>query len=284
MKVFQILNYCRPLNLAAMAVSQVVVYLHLDFSYPSLFINELALKIFLSTMAVVFIAAGGYWANDIFDTKIDRINHIEKIQVTDLFANNWLWLIYGVLTAVGLLFSFLLGWSPFACAIIIAFLLWIYSYFLKKTPLMGNITIAIISSFLIAFPALVLGLDIALYPSIYAYILFCLAASLIREIIKDAEDIVGDDANGCSTFPIWAGIRATKILIIVIIIFLMVLILYFTKDDLIAKRVYFWLMVVFPLLCLMAYIAKADHKKDFAKASVWAKGIMFTGLASMLFN
>ncbi len=280
----QIIKFCRPINLAAMAVSQVVVFLFLSSRNGLEEIDQWPLKIFLSIVVVVFIGAGGYWVNNIFDKEIDKINHAGKILVTDIFTDNKLWLVYGLLNMIGLQSSILIGIKSFFCAILTAALLFIYSYSLKKKLLIGNLLVAGISSVVVFFPLLSLNIDIDVYPEIRIYICFCMCISLARELIKDAEDIDGDQANGCATFPIVAGINATKGLVAVIIILLGAMIFHFTKDHLMAKRLYFWLMVQLPLFVLLFLMLKARDKKHFSTASQIAKGIMFTGLCSMLLN
>lgn len=282
MNGFQIIKYCRPINLAAMAVSQVVVFLFLCTLTPPNQDTQWPVKIFLSSMAVVFVGAGGYWVNNIFDKKIDQINHPNKILISESFSTDTLWLVYGALNTIGILSSILLGVKPFLCAVFTGILLFIYSYILKKKPLIGNLTVAIVSSFVIIFPLLVLNSTFHEYHPIRMYIYFCVCISLARELIKDVEDIEGDKANGCTTFPITAGIKATKILVAVIIILLAAMIYHFTKNDLMTIRLYFWMMVQLPLSVLLVYTVMANNKNNFSIASRMAKGIMFTGLGSML--
>ena len=50
------------------------------------------------------------------------------------------------------------------------------------------------------------------------YALFAFFMTLVREVIKDMEDLKGDNSFGCKTLPIVWGIRKTKILIYIILI------------------------------------------------------------------
>src|SRR5688572_10589640 len=48
---------------------------------------------------------------------------------------------------------------------------------------------------------------------VFSFTCFAFFTSLLRELVKDIEDIDGDTAAGYHTYPVFAGIKGTKALI-----------------------------------------------------------------------
>ena len=105
--------------------------------------------------------------------------------------------------AVGAIVSLYLG----AINFVSAFLLWWYSNYLKRLPFLGNLLIGFLSGLAIMLVAF-------LYPEgtrqIAIYSFFAGFFKLIREVIKDMEDLSGDHRFGYRTLPVVWGIRKTK--------------------------------------------------------------------------
>ena len=115
--------------------------------------------------------------------------------------------------------------------------------------------------------------------------------TFIREIIKDMEDIDGDQASGCKTLPIIAGIKWSKIVVVICSLIVAVSIGWFqylqwqsdTFDTLDYKSfVYIALFVQLPVILMIYQVAKANNKTDFHRASTTAKIIMVNGLLSII--
>ena len=112
------------------------------------------------------------------------------------------------------------------------------------------------------------------------YAVFAFLISLIREIVKDLEDIEGDEKFGCKTLPIIIGSSATKKFIYAINIIFLLVVLIVTNDSAIFLPYFLTLLVVLSFLCTRIYFA--DKKNDFLKISRLAKLIMVLGIFSMI--
>jgi 4-hydroxybenzoate polyprenyltransferase len=107
--------------------------------------------------------------------------------------------------------------------------------------------------------------------------------TLVREIIKDMEDLRGDNTFGCKTLPIVLGIRKTKLIIYLLIaVFSVVVVVLDQLMEVLPFR-YSLLFLFIPLLWFLNRLARADMKKDFSRLSTLCKVIMLLGIVSMAF-
>jgi 4-hydroxybenzoate polyprenyltransferase len=142
----------------------------------------------------------------------------------------------------------------------------------------GNITVAILTGLSIILVGFVYHSQ---NPLIFIYASFAFFMTLIREIIKDMEDLKGDNTFGCKTLPIVYGLRKTKFVIYSILAAFAVIVIilnYFYKA---LPFMYYVLFLFVPLLLFTFYLIRADMKKDFSRLSTFCKVIMLLGILSM---
>lgn len=242
-------------------------------------------QLFLLSASTVVIAAAGYIINDYYDVKIDYINKPERVVIGKSIPRRYAILFHVVLSGIGILIGLYLSWRTGvlrigAVNILSVFLLWWYSNSLKRLPFVGNFTVA----FLTGLAILVVD---ALYRTgnalIIIYGLFAFFMTLVREIIKDMEDLKGDNTFGCKTLPIVLGIRKTKFIIyaILAVFSVTVLVLDYFYEALPLK--YYLVFLFVPLLWFLYRLIRADMKKDFSILSSFCKVIMLLGILSMAF-
>jgi 4-hydroxybenzoate polyprenyltransferase len=178
-------------------------------------------------------------------------------------------------------------------------LLWLYSTNFKKQLLIGNVIISILTSWVILilfFSKSPLSVDniitadhkeIRLFRLTMLYAGFAFIISLIREVLKDMEDRIGDARYGCKTMPIEWGLPASKVFVAVWIIVLtgtlVILQLYVLAYGWWLSIVYCLLAIIAPLLIVLSKLTAANTQQDFHLLSRYVKAIMFTGILSMLF-
>jgi 4-hydroxybenzoate polyprenyltransferase len=116
---------------------------------------------------------------------------------------------------------------------------------------------------------------------------FAFVISLIREAIKDMEDIEGDRKYGCRTMPIVWGLNASKIYtavwLIILIISLLVLQVYVLQFHWWLSALYCLIFILIPLAQVFRKLFKAQTQQDFHSLSSMVKLAMLTGILSMIF-
>ncbi|WP_299060794.1 geranylgeranylglycerol-phosphate geranylgeranyltransferase [uncultured Polaribacter sp.] len=247
-------------------------------------------------LSILFITAGGYVINDIYDIETDKINRSKKIIIGKRISEKKAFKYYISLTFIGIAIGFLLSINSyiFLCFVIPVILLFLYSKYLKRTPFVGNLTISFLISFVICLAYyfhffFLYSYDYSLFDKplrnvIYVYISFSFLTTLIREIIKDIEDIDGDLKIKAKTLPIVIGRkRASKVAFFftgLLFVFLLV-VLQFLKNEPIFLS-YGIGCILLPLSYFIYKLWFAKSKKDFSILSNLMKLIMLLGILSML--
>jgi 4-hydroxybenzoate polyprenyltransferase len=273
---------------------------------PMLEINGFTLQMnglnfFLLVMVTLLIAAAGYMINDYFDVKIDEKNKPGRMVVGRQVNKEAIYNAYYILNFVAIMLGFYVsyqaGISIFGVVfILVAGLLWFYSTSYKKQFLLGNL---IVSALTALVPFMVPVFEIPLVNQEYAetiiqyeirfdYILYWVAGfsffafltTLIREIIKDAQDFEGDVLSDRQTLPIVLGMKATKVILGILLLALMASLIYVYHAYLRDKTTLIYMITVLfvPIGITVYFIIKARSEKEFKIASQIMKGIMVGGI------
>jgi 4-hydroxybenzoate polyprenyltransferase len=236
--------------------------------------------LFLIVAATVMIAAAGYIINDYYDIKIDLINKPDRVVIGKTITRRYAIFFHTAISVTGVATGLLINWKVGAINFASGFLLWLYSNNLKRQPLIGNLVVAILtglSLFLLSF------LYEQYLPLVMTYSLFAFFMTLIREVVKDLEDMKGDTTFGCKTLPIVWGIRKTKYFLYGVISFFSIVVLWLDYQELKISWVYFIPLLFVPMSVLVFRLVKADTKKEFYQISQLCKVIMLLGICSMIF-
>lgn len=255
----------------------------------------------LLVLSTVLIAAAGYVINDIFDQQTDQENKPGKVIVGTKISESKAYTIYAILNITGVALGFYLsnviekpGFA--AIFIFIAATLYIYANSLKQMLIIGNIIVAL----LLAFSVMIIAV-FDLFPATYAgnqqqmasafsilldYAIFAFLINLIREIVKDLEDVNGDYNQGMNTLPIALGVaRTTKVVFGLSIIPILILLYYINKyyfvNNLYIATIYSFVLVVAPLIYFTVKIWSAKTAKDFHHLSTVLKLVIFFGVISV---
>lgn len=243
----------------------------------------------LLVLSTITIAAGGNVINDIFDVDCDTINKPNKVFIPHKISPSTAIYIYLFLTVTGVSTGIFLSLSKNKPSyslifISIAILLYFYSSFLKKKMFVGNLIIAfLVSSSLVVFALFdTYFFDVSkgmYYLWIFTY--FSFTINLLREIIKDIEDIKGDYNAGYKTLPIIIGVKRTIKVILILSLFPLYSSIAFLKNDLknnLYLQIYFAICILIPLFYFIHKTYNSTIPKHFNQLSKLLKWILIFGL------
>ncbi|HOZ69405.1 MAG TPA: geranylgeranylglycerol-phosphate geranylgeranyltransferase [Chitinophagaceae bacterium] len=304
-----LLKLIRLPNLFFIALTQVLFYyavvvpvLHQVLQQPAF--NDV--HFFLLVASSVLIAAAGYIINDYFDINIDEVNKPRKNVVDQVISRRWAMLLHFVFSGLGLLLSLYLSWKTGYWYIVITNFLCIgllfgYSVSLKRKLLSGNILISLLTAWVILIITTSEGFylyytqvdngvleahrKIVRIGNLYAG--FAFISSLIREAIKDMEDMEGDAKYGCRTMPIVWGINTSKVYVgvwlVVLIAILVIVQFYVLQFRWWMPVTYSFVLIIAPMIYIFYKLFGATRPADFHHLSRWIKTVMLTGILSMIF-
>ena len=256
---------------------------------------------FLLAASSILIAAAGYIINDYFDLNIDRVNKPKRLVVDRIIKRRSTILWHWVLSGLGLLLSFYVSWrlrnplvalGNLSCVI----LLYFYSTTFKRKLLIGNVIISLLTAWVIL--VLYVGeftLDgdaqwkhmlSSLFKFAIVYSSFAFILSLIREVVKDIEDLDGDIKYGCRTMPIVWGVNVAKVfagtLIVVLLGALVILQFYVLQKSWFPLSVYGMVLIDLPLLYILRKLYSAQSKEEYHRLSNIIKLVMLAGILSII--
>lgn len=270
---------------------------------PTLSHFRFALLVFASTI----LAASGYVINDYFDIKIDRLNRPDKMVIDNGFKRREAMFFHVILTFcgvfVGLFLSYVTRKESWAFMfLLIPVFLWYYSTTFKKQGFIGNLVVSGLTA-LVAI--VVVSLEFGSLERIYGstiinseacstawfwtlgFAFFAFITTLIREVVKDMEDLYGDEFGGCRTLPIEIGIKYSKIFVLLLIIFsiLSIWCIFFYIDMIKNDTLSFWyilVLVTIPLIASVYLLFKATTPKSYHILSSYYKIVMLLGILYIL--
>ncbi len=256
----------------------------------------------LLIIAVLLTAMGGYVINDLNDLKTDAVNNPGKNSFEKIFTRDQGWVFYWIFTIGGILagslLSFLLGKSSYALIFVFtAGLLWFYAVRYQCQPLVGNLVVAFLSALsfglvwlyeLMALQTQAVMVDhsrlLSVNMLVLIYMGFAFLVSLLREVVKDMEDVEGDRQTGCLTLPVTYGIKKAKNVAIAVnlsgLIASFAIQWFFYKNGFNVLFLFFFLVdLLFSFVLLK--LTNAVRKEHFSQLSLWIKLLMVAGILSM---
>ena len=262
------------------------------------------MNFFLLSLSTIMVTAAGYIINDYFDVKTDAINKPNSIIIDTYIKRRVAMGAHLVLGAIGILLGFYLGWvvgnwqlgSIHAFAFIF---LWFYSTNYKKQLIIGNVLVSVLTALVILivgvyergsytiileeYNANVFVRDIMMVLLTYAGFAFII--SMIREIVKDMEDMKGDEEIGATTLPIQFGIKTTKVITVLLTVIFIVLVGYAMYSQWLKLSwihlSYVLATVIAPSLIVIKWLISAERRKDYHVVSILIKVIMLAGVLSI---
>ncbi len=267
-------------NLLIIALSQYLTAIFLVEHPHNGFDKIKSPELFLLSISTLMIAAAGYIINDYYDIKIDYVNKPDKVVVGKLIKRRIVLASHIILNVLGIGIGFYLSLRVGTLNFISGFLLWIYSNQLKRMPLIGNLVIALLTGLSVFIIAVYYQKNVHL---ITTYAVYAFSINLVREIIKDLEDIRGDMRFGSKTLPIIWGFRKTKYFLYVLI-GLFILVLFVLSSHLGNQTLnIFFIVLIFPIIYLIYLLYRADTQKRFHQLSTFCKLLMLAGIFSITF-
>ena len=272
-KILSYIKITRPINVLIAFFVVVVAILISQKAQTDLF------TILLASIAASLVTAAGNIVNDIYDIESDKISHPNRVLVLGKISEKEAWIEYIFLNSFSIIISVTLSAKLFIIVIATIILLYIYSSTLKKLPLFGNVTIALLTGLAFIYGGFASGNPVsAIVPAEFAFLI-----NLIREIVKDIQDIEGDTKAGVITFPIKFGFQRSKILILIITFSLILYTLYPFITEL-YKIEYFIVVMVFvnPLLILsLKFLFDSKKENNLTVVSNMLKLNMVLGLIAI---
>lgn len=265
-KIFSLFSVVRGYNIPIIILAQYLSAIFILAKDQPASQTLLDINLFLIVLASSITIASGYIINSFYDSKKDLINRPRKSMLDRLVSQKTKLNVYFTLNFLAALLGLLVSWRAALFFSVYIFLIWFYSHKVKKFAIIGNLmsTLMTILPFFAIF--LMYYKDIennSSYVVIFSHAAFLFLLLLIRELIKDLENILGDFTTNYQTIPVVYGEKVSKYLI-TILSFLTVIPVYvlIELDDVGYMDIYFYSCFIV-LIFFLIYLWKSQSKEDY---------------------
>jgi 4-hydroxybenzoate polyprenyltransferase len=260
LKILSMFSVVRGYNIPIIALAQYLSAIFILAPEKGALEILLDFNLFIIVLASSLTIASGYIINNFYDSKKDLINRPIKSKLDRLVSQKTKLQVYFTLNFFVFLIAFFVSIRAVIFFSAYIFVIWFYSHKLKKILVVGNLT----ASFLAVLPFFAILLYYKnLYPQIFAHATFLFLLLLIREMIKDLENIKGDIANDYQTIPVIYGESFSK-KIITLLTVLTVIPVYFLVDifEVGYMDIYFYISMIV-LIFFLQKLWKSSTKPDY---------------------
>lgn len=279
-KVFSLLSVIRGYNVLVLVLAQYLASIFIFSPEKSLRFVLFDLHLFFIVLASVCVVSAGYIINHFYDEKIDRINRPLKTGIDNYIKQETKLTLYFVLNFAGFLFGFLVSWKAALFFAVYIFAIWFYSHKLKKYPFLGLFSATVLT--ILPFFAIFIYYK-NFSKIIFVHAIFLFLVLMVRELIKDLQNLKGALANNYNTFPIIYGERKTKQVSILLLVFtLLPIVILFSYPALSYMKYYFYI-AFFTLIFVGIYLLKSTTRNQYRFLHNILKILLLIGVFSLVF-
>lgn len=277
-KVLSLFSVVRGYNILLIVIAQYLASIFIFSPQKSLKYVLLDLDLYFIVLATTCVIASGYIINNFYDLDADRINRPIKHKIDTIVTQKTKLIIYFLLNFIGFLFAFIVSWRAALFFSVYIFLIWLYSHKLKKYPLIGLFS-AVILAILPFFAVFVYYKNFS--EIIFTHAAFLFFVLLIRELIKDLENIKGDFVQNYQTIVVRYGEYFTKLLISLISVLTLNPIYFLLKYPEIGGMKYYFYTSIFVLLIFNLLLWLNKSPKNYLLLHVILKLLIIAGVFSL---
>lgn len=258
MKIVSLFSVIRGYNIPIIIIAQYLSAIFIMAPEQRALTILLDFNIFLLVFASAIAIASGYIINNFYDSQKDLINRPNKSMLDRLVSQKTKLQVYFTLNFIVVLMALFISWRAFLFFSFYIFLIWLYSHKLKKIVFIGNLSAALLAvwpffAILLYYyqPASIEELERHKdhFAVIFAHATFLFLLILIRELIKDLENLKGDLANNYHTIPVLYGENwSKKIITSLVLLTLLPVYILIEKYDVGYMDIYFYSCLIVLLL------------------------------------
>jgi 4-hydroxybenzoate polyprenyltransferase len=272
MKIVSLFSVVRGYNIPIIILAQYLSAIFILAPEKRALTILLDFNLFLIVFASAMTIASGYIINNFYDSQKDLINRPNKSMLDRLVSQKTKLSVYFTLNFIAVLMAFIVSWRAFLFFSAYIFLIWFYSHKIKKYAVVGNLTAAFMAvlpffAILLYFYNQISFEEIENHRSqfvvISSHAMFLFLLLLIREMIKDLENLKGDFVNNYQTIPILYNEAVSK-KIITVLTFLTIFPVYIliSIHDVGYMDIYFYVCFI-ALLFFLLYLWKSNSKEQY---------------------
>lgn len=279
-KFLSLISVIRGYNILILVFAQYLAAIFIFSSKKSLRETVLDIDLLYVVLATVCVVASGYIINNFYDVKVDRINRPLKSSIDNYVKQSTKLNLYFFLNFLGFLFGWFVSFRAAFFFAVYIFGIWFYSHKLKKHPLTGLISVTVLT--ILPFFAIFIYFK-NFSKIIFVHAIFLFLVLMIRELIKDLQNMKGAIVNNYDTFPVRYGEKKAKQLsLFLLILTIFPMLILFNYPELSYMKYYFYLAMI-TLTLVAVCLWKSTETKQYIKLHNILKLLLLIGVFSLVF-
>lgn len=279
LKLFSMFVVVRGFNLAMIVVAQYVTAIFIMAPNQSLSEVLLDRTLFALILASVAAIASGYIINNFYDSEKDSINRPQQVSVEKMVSQNTKLILYFILNISVIIAASYVSFRAVLFFSLYIFAIWFYSHKIKKRPVVGNLTSAILT----ITPFFAIFLYYKNFSSlifVFGFYLFLVLS--MRELIKDLQNLKGDLLQNYKTIPVVYGEKYAKLMIIVLVVCNVSVTIFLLKSYALERMDYFFYTSISLLFVVLLLLPKAQSRQQYSRIHILLKLLVLLGVFSIV--
>lgn len=250
LKIFSLFSVVRGYNILVVIIAQYLTSAFILAHDKPLREILFDANLFFLVLASSSVIASGYIINNFYDSEKDLINRPKKTMLDRFISQRTKLSVYFILNFASIFFASYVSFRAVVFFSAYIFIIWLYSYRLKRILFLGNL----IASILAITPFFVIFIYYKNFETvIFIHATFLYLMIVMRELVKDLENMQGDLAQNYQTIPLVYGEKWSKFFLIICAVLAIVpLMLLVTRFEIGHMNYYFYgslvLLITFLLL------------------------------------
>lgn len=279
LKLFSMFVVVRGFNLAMIVVAQYITAIFIMAPNQSLSEVLLDRTLFALILASVAAIASGYIINNFYDSEKDSINRPQQVSVEKMVSQNTKLILYFILNISVIIAASYVSFRAVLFFSVYIFAIWFYSHKIKKRPVVGNLTSAILT----ITPFFAIFLYYKNFSSlifVFGFYLFLVLS--MRELIKDLQNLKGDLLQNYKTIPVVYGEKYAKLMIIVLVFCNVSVTIFLLKSYALERMDYFFYTSISLLFVVLLLLPKAQSRQQYLRIHILLKLLVLLGVFSIV--
>lgn len=278
-KIFSLFSVVRGYNIFVIVLAQYLASIFIFAPEKRALDVILDWRLFLIILSSALAIASGYIINNFYDAEKDLINRPTKSMLDRLVSQTTKLRVYFLLNFLSVCIVLPVSLHGALFFSIYIFLLWFYSHKLKKYPIIGNLLASLLA--ILPFFAILMYFQ-SFHASIFIHAFFLYLIMLIREIMKDLENIRGDFANNYQTIPVRFGERMAKEVITAVFALALIPIYLMTVRYDVGYMIYYFYFSIVILLFFLVKLWKSETTQEYHQLHFLLKLLLLLGVLSIV--
>ena len=279
LKFFSMFSVVRGYNILIIVIAQYLTSVFILAHDKPLGEVVFDLNLLFLVLASSSAIAGGYIINNFYDYEKDLINRPQKSMLDRLVSQNTKLSFYFVLNFIAVILASYVSFRAVIFFSIYIFGIWFYSHKLKKLPIIGNITSAILT----ITPFFAVFIYYKNFENvIFVHAMFLFLIISMRELTKDLENIKGDLALNYKTIPIVYGEKVSKVMLSILIFLSFIPIYLLVFHFQVGRMTYFFYLSLALLIIFLIFLWRSHKKSQYLLLHNTLKFIIVAGVFSIV--